>query len=655
MAPRSALRWVLTAPCALPLAHASAAQLGTVKTEQKISATEGGFEGTLGSTDLFGRASAGLGDLDGDGTLDLAVGAILQDDGAVWILFLNADGTVESEQKIGEGVGGFGGDLTADFFGCCLACLGDLDGDGVQDLAVGSYGDDDGGSNQGALWILFLDSDGTVKSWQKISEAAGGLGNVLDPGDSFGWSAAALGDLDGDGAPELAVGALNDDDGGQDQGAVWILSLGPNGTVASKRKISATTGGFGGTLEVGDSFGAALAALGDFDGDGVSELATGIYDDDGGTNQGAVWLLFLNADGTVKAEQEIGEGVGGFGGALSSSDFFGESLAPLGDFDRDGVPDLAVGARTDDEVTGVPAAVWILFLNADGTVRSEQKISESSGGFRGDLDFLDFFGSSSLGLVGDLDGDGFPELAAGADEDDDGAGQAGAVWILFLWDCVRLDFETEDDFETRLVNGQDISTPPEFGNLVAITSSGPNARAAIFNSTPGGPNDPSQDRDLLVGRGKILILQTSDNTTQTVPGIFDRPNDDEDGGMLSFDFVSPVMPMSLDLVDIDGGADEASSVTLTDLLGGRRVFAVPPGWTGDLLAGQPGVLTLDLTTLDVQPGFASDATAFEDPGFRASQVVSLDVHLGSSGALDDLVWCPSDSASARPGPRARLR
>ena len=64
--------------------------------------------------------------------------------------------------------------------------------------------------------------------------------------------------------------------------------------------------------------------------------------------------------------------------------------------------------------------------------------------------------------------------------------------VLFVTTAINaaivLDFETEDDFTTPLVNGQDISTPPEFGNLVFISSTGNNLGAAIFDSDPNGPN-----------------------------------------------------------------------------------------------------------------------------------------------------------------------
>ena len=80
-----------------------------------------------------------------------------------------------------------------------VASLGDLDGDGVGDLAVGATGDDDGGVNRGAVWVLFLKKNGKVKSHQKISDTQGGFTGILDNGDWFGSSVASLGDLNGDG------------------------------------------------------------------------------------------------------------------------------------------------------------------------------------------------------------------------------------------------------------------------------------------------------------------------------------------------------------------------------------------------------------------------------------------------------------------------
>ena len=209
--------------------------------------------------------------------------------------------------------------------------------------------------------------------------------------------------------------------------------------------------------------------------------------------------------------------------------------------------------------------------------------------------------------------------------------------------CVTLDFDTEDDFTTALVNGQHIDT--EFGDLVSLTSSGANAGLGIFDSSPGGPNDPSQDLDLLVDTGNVLILQT-ENFPPNGSDVFPRPNDDSDGGTMIFSFASAVTPGSLRLVDADTDG-EANHVVLIDAAGNHRTYVVPSDWTGDRTLAQPGEGTLDLTTLAPQPGFASTATASEDSGFDASLVVSIEVQLAGSGGLDDVSWCTSTPGIAR--------
>ncbi|MCZ6734458.1 MAG: hypothetical protein O7C65_01550, partial [Planctomycetota bacterium] len=81
---------------------------------------------------------------------------------------------------------------------------------------------------------------GTVKSHQKISDMQGGFTGILDDVDLFGWAVASLGDLDGDGVGDLAVGARHDDNGGPNRGAVWVLFL--DGVPASPADISGPLG-----------------------------------------------------------------------------------------------------------------------------------------------------------------------------------------------------------------------------------------------------------------------------------------------------------------------------------------------------------------------------------------------------------------------------
>ena len=415
---------------------AAAQEPGTVIGEQKVATATGGFGGVLDTNDHFGSALAALGDLDGDGVGDLAVGAPNDDDGganrgAVWILFLHADGSVRTHAKISSTQGGMPTPLrNADHFGSALASLGDLDGDGSVELVVGAPEDDDGGMSTGALWILSLGPDGGVLGGHKISQWSGGFAGPLASGGRFGCALSRLSDLDGDGVPELAVGASSDPEGGAGRGALWVLYLDELGGVKSGAKLASGPGGaLEGLLHDGDRFGASLACLGDLDHDGTSELAVGAdNDDDGGTKRGAVWILSLASDAGVTARRKI-SALDGLD--LRDNDFFGGSVAALGDVDGDRTPDLAVGAMLDDDGGLNRGAVWVLALDPEGGLKSARYISSSAGGLNGPLQSAGFFGSS-LAALGDLNGDGMLDLAVGNHGDATGIGGRGALWTLFL-------------------------------------------------------------------------------------------------------------------------------------------------------------------------------------------------------------------------------
>src|SRR5262245_60500635 len=410
---------------------------GTVKSAMKISQRSGGVAPVLETNDQLGRGIALIGDLDLDGVPEVASAGHTDDDGgldcgAVYVFFMRRDGRAKAFQKISMLEGGFLGPLReGDQMGRALAGIGDLDGDGVPDLAAGANYDRDGGKGKGAVWILFLNRNGTVKAQAKISSIVGGL-TGLDVGDQFGRGVAGIGDLDLDGIPDMAVAAPYDDDGGENKGAVYVLTLTRDGRVKKQTKISQWAGGFTGRLRPNDVMGFSLCSLGDFDGNGVVDLVAGAnLDDDGAANAGAIWLLFLNRDGTVLRQQKISALSGGFTGVLESPDQFGDAVSVVGDLNGDGRTEVAVGAVKDGDGGKERGAVWILFLNADGTVAFHQKISALEGRFPYRLDDIDWLGSALCSL-GDLNKDGIPDIAIGARNDDDGAPNAGAFYVAFL-------------------------------------------------------------------------------------------------------------------------------------------------------------------------------------------------------------------------------
>jgi hypothetical protein len=400
-----------------------------------------------GSQDFakFGNACAPLGDLNGDGNPDLAIGV----EGlfrSVSISFLGADQSLISALTIRENEGGLpiGSAPAGSRFGAALANLGDLDGDGLPELAVGAPGED-------AVYILFLQSDGTVRQHVRLADGVGGLpGATFGSGNESGSSCAAVGDLDGNGVTELVVGVPLADVGtlGTDSGALIVVFLNSNGTATGD--VETIANGFGGASDglfgAGDNFGSSCALVGDINFDGLPEIAVGSSSSDiGGTNKGLLFTFSLTAAGTALSFREFSD-TGGV--PLGNGDRFGSSVVSLGDIDGNGVPDLAVGATNDG--AGNFGAVHILFLAPDGALASSFKIADgTSGGLPfGTLGVTDEFFGSSLALLGRSETTGLPLLAVGTPGDSTGGDDRGAVYLLELGDDPLEVTTLTDEFDT---------------------------------------------------------------------------------------------------------------------------------------------------------------------------------------------------------------
>lgn len=140
----------------------------------------------------------------------------------------------------------------------------------------------------------------TVGPYRKLATMVGGLDRRIPDNSLFGSSAASPGDIDGDGVPDLVVGAPGAPHAGYRTGGMWILFLRRNGTVRASRRVTARDPEFHAELDAADELGSSLAGPGDLDRDGLPNVVVGARGHDaGGFNDGAVWILSLTPEGAI--------------------------------------------------------------------------------------------------------------------------------------------------------------------------------------------------------------------------------------------------------------------------------------------------------------------------------------------------------------------
>jgi Putative metal-binding motif/FG-GAP repeat len=414
----------------------------------------------------------GIGDLNGDGAREVAASAprALKDAGVLYLLDLGTIGRtslVDAPRRIV-------GDQAGDQLGYDVADIGDWDGDGSADLAVGAPGGDGSLQNQGWVSLLAGPITGSVTAaevtmlrifgiWE--ADALGAVASAADTdGDGLaelvvGSQASALysgyvalverteglpatgdvalsevasslllgelgvgagnpapgGDLDGDGLADLLVGAQLEPTNGLDSGAVYVL-YGPIASGSWSLELADAK-----LLGAAESLaGHAIDLVGDLDGDGLVEYLIGApY---ANTKAGEAYVL---RGGAYVGIQELpavahavigGEGVG---------DRAGFSVAGVGDVNGDGTLEIAVGAKFEDSAGFDAGSIYLL----DGTVAGEVLLADAPMQVFGESG-SDLFGD--LAGAGDLDGDGLSEIIVGAREYEEPKGvHVGAAYLVF--------------------------------------------------------------------------------------------------------------------------------------------------------------------------------------------------------------------------------
>ncbi|MBK7878218.1 MAG: FG-GAP repeat protein [Planctomycetes bacterium] len=348
----------------------------------------------------FGSSAATAGDVNGDGYSDVIVGAFLFDnghsnEGRGFVYLGSASGLAASAVWTAES------DQANAAFGTSVACAGDVNGDGFSDVIVGAQGYDNGQTNEGRAFVYLGSASGPAASASWTAE-------IDQAGASFGYVVALAGDVNGDGFGDVLVGAPAYDNGEVDEGRAFAY-------LGSSLGLATSANWFSESNQAGALLGYSVAAAGDVNGDGYSDVVLGAPGyDNGQLDEGRAFVHMGSATGLAASALWTAE-------SDQVGANFAQSVATAGDVNGDGFGDVIVGAPAYDGGQADEGRARVYLGSAVGT--------EASASWTGEPDQSGARFGSSVGTAGDVDGDGYSDVIVGAPQFDNGHADEGGGFV----------------------------------------------------------------------------------------------------------------------------------------------------------------------------------------------------------------------------------